>query len=459
MAVSDAMPDGRPAGPGRFLPADRGLRGRLAAPGDKSVSHRAILFGAVNDGPVEITGFLSSADTEATVRAVECLGVAVERFADRLVVHGQGWEGLREPQDVIDVANSGTLIRLLPGLVASCDFFSVLTGDASIRRRPMARVLRPLEAMGAIVAGRKANTLPPVSIRGGVLRGTSHAISVASAQVKSCILLAGLRASGETTISEPAASRDHTERMIRFAGGRVEREGEHNGPGLLRVWPVDSLSMKSIAVPGDISSAAFFLVAALLVSHSEIVVDNVGLNPTRTGLLRVLERMGADIDVRPADMLGPEPVGQLTARTSDLVATDVFDDEVPGMIDELPLFLLAAARAHGVSRLRGAAELRAKESDRLQAMAALLRALGVEVAEYPDGMDVIGAPEPWVGGRVEACADHRLAMVGAVAGAASQEGVLVDNVGCISVSFPEFMDDFRALGGTLAADLGESSLE
>ena len=227
----------------------------------------------------------------------------------------------------------------------------------------------------------------------------------------------------------------------------------------MRVWPVDSLHMSRITVPGDVSSAAFFVVAALLVPGSEISVDNVGLNPTRTGLLQVLERMGASLEVRPVDMLGPEPVGCVTARTSDLIATDVGADEVPGMIDELPLFLLAAARARGTSRLRGAAELRAKESDRLQAMAVLLRALGVEVTEFPDGMDVTGVPEPWAGGSVTTFADHRLAMVGAVAGAASRDGVLVDNLGCISVSFPEFLHHFQALGGTLAGSLGASGLE
>lgn len=417
-------------------------------PGDKSVSHRAILLGAVNDGDVTVTGFLRSADTLATVAAAEALGVEIEdRGSQGLVVRGRGWAGLSEPDHVIDVLNSGTLIRLLPGLVASLPFLCVLTGDASIRRRPMARVLEPLRVMGAVAMGRQADTLPPLAIRGGPLRGLTHHMTVASAQVKSCLLLAGLRADGETTIVEPAASRDHTERMIRFAGGRVEREGVSGGAGLVRVWPLDRLDMETVPVPGDFSSAAFFLVSALLTPGSEVTVENSGLNPSRTGLLAVLERMGGDIHLEPGQMLGPEPEGSITARSSSLVATEVGPAEVPGLIDELPLFLLAAAKAEGVSRLRGAAELRAKESDRLQVMASILRALGVAVIEQPDGMDVVGDPGGWNGGAVSPRADHRMAMVGAIAGAASRKGVLVEDVGCISVSYPGFADAFSALGG------------
>ncbi len=417
-------------------------------PGDKSVSHRAILLGAVNDGDVTVTGFLRSADTLATVAAAEALGVEIEdRGSEGLVVRGRGWAGLSEPDHVIDVLNSGTLIRLLPGLVASLPFLCVLTGDASIRRRPMARVLEPLRVMGAVAMGRQADTLPPLAIRGGPLRGLTHHMTVASAQVKSCLLLAGLRADGETTIVEPSASRDHTERMIRFAGGRVEREGRSGGAGLVRVWPLDRLAMETVPVPGDFSSAAFFLVSALLTPGSEVTVENSGLNPSRTGLLAVLERMGGDIHLDPGQMLGPEPEGRITARSSNLVATEVGPAEVPGLIDELPLFLLAAAKAEGVSRLRGAAELRAKESDRLQVMASILRALGVAVIEQPDGMDVVGDPGGWNGGAVSPRVDHRMAMVGAIAGAASRKGVLVEDVGCISVSYPGFADAFSALGG------------
>lgn len=441
MAVSDA-----PAG-ALFLPAGEGLRGTVQAPGDKSVSHRALLLGAVNDGPVTVTGFLRSADTLATMAAARALGVEVEERGDDLVVHGRGWAGLHEPENVVDVANSGTLIRLLPGLVAPLDFLCVLTGDASVRRRPMARILEPLSAMGASVAGRGGNALPPIAIRGGPLKGLIHHLAVASAQVKSCILLAGLKASGETAVYEPAASRDHTERMIRYAGGRVERDGPPDGPGVVRVWPAEGLRMGDLAVPGDISSAAFFVVAALLVPGSEIHLTSVGLNPTRTGLLTVLQRMGAGIQIDEGRSTGPEPAGDVTAWASELTATDVDRAEVPGLIDELPLFLLAAAKARGTSRLRGAAELRAKESDRLRAMAALLGALGVDVVEYPDGMDVTGDPEGWRGGSVLSHSDHRLAMVGAVAGAASREGVRVDDIACIAVSFPGFVDTLTEVGG------------
>lgn len=447
MAVSEAT-----AG-GLFLPATKGLRGVLQVPGDKSVSHRAILLGAVNDGPVQVQGFLRSADTLATVAAARSLGVRVEERGNgdtALVVHGVGWEGLQEPDDVVDVANSGTLIRLLPGLVASRDFLCVLTGDASIRRRPMGRILQPLAAMGANVAGRKGDTLPPIAIRGGKLRGADHRLKVASAQVKSCLMLAGLRADGETTIWEPAPSRDHTERMIAYAGARVEREGASDGAGIVKVWPVKRLTMDRVAVPGDFSSAAFFLVAALLIPDSEVTITQVGLNATRTGLLGVLGRMGAQIQVEPADMMGPEPVGDVTAASCDLVATDVGPDEVPSLIDELPLFLLAAAKSRGTSRLRGAAELRAKESDRLHAMALLLQALGVSVVEHPDGIDVTGDPNGWDGGAVAAQGDHRLAMVGAVAGAVSRQGVYVDDTVCVGVSYPGFLDSLISLGGSWA---------
>lgn len=434
-----------------YLPAKAGLRGSVTVPGDKSISHRAVLLGSVNSQPVAVSGFLPSADTLATVAAVRALGVEVEQTAagplgpTGLLVHGQGWEGLQEPENVIDVKNAGTLIRLLPGLLASVPLFAVLTGDASIRRRPMARVVEPLRAMGADVRGRSGDNLAPLAVRGGSLSGIRHEMKVASAQVKSCLLLAGLRAAGDTVVVEPGPSRDHTERLVRFGGGLVEREGELTGPGTVRLQPVEGLHLPALRVPGDLSSAAFLLVAALLVPGSEVTVTGVGLNPTRTGLLEVLSAMGADLEVRPAEEAGPEPTGDVTARTSELTSVDLGSREVPLLIDELPIWALAAARARGTSRLRGARELRVKESDRLASVADLLKALEVQVTEHEDGLDIVGRPEGWPGGAVRSQGDHRLAMVGAVAGMASAAGVTVDDTECVAVSFPGFTATIDAL--------------
>ncbi|NLT34602.1 MAG: 3-phosphoshikimate 1-carboxyvinyltransferase [Gaiellales bacterium] len=431
-----------------FLPVGP-LRGVTRVPGDKSISHRAVLLGAVNAGPVEVTGFLRSADTLATVRAARALGVTVEEHGpggEDLTVHGLGWEGLREPVDIIDVCNAGTLIRLLPGLLASTDMFCVLTGDESIRRRPMARVLEPLALMGASTWARGGGRLPPAALCGGRLHGIEYTMPVASAQIKSCLILAGLRADGVTVIHEPGPSRDHTETMVRYGGAQVQREGDPLGAGNTIVHPLPGdLNLGPIAVPGDFSSAAFLLVAALLVPGSRLTVDRVGLNPTRTGLVQALEAMGARVRVVVEDVAGPEPLGSLTTSQQELTAVDIGPDLVPLMIDEVPIWALAAARARGISRLRGASELRVKESDRLAATAELLRALGVRVKEVEDGLDIEGRPEGWTRGMVRSRADHRLAMVGAVAGLASDEGVEVDDAACMSVSFPDFAATIRSV--------------
>lgn len=441
----------------RFGPAEEGLRGVVTVPGDKSVSHRALLLGAVASGPVLVRGFLSSDDTTATLDAVRALGVQVEMHtpteeihaATEVVVHGVGWEGLREPEDVIDVRNSGTLMRLLPGLVAGRPFLTVLTGDASIRRRPMSRILEPLSVMGARVWGRNAGSLAPIAVIGGGLRGVSHQLEVASAQVKSCLLLAGLQAEGVTEVVEPALTRDHTERMIRAAGGDLERHPRGDGTVSVTVRRLAHPSLASVDVPGDFSSAAFLIVAALLAPDSEVTVRGVGLNPTRMGLLRVLERMGARVSV-DEDHGGVEPVGRVTAQSSELRSADIEAEEVPLLIDELPIWALAAARAAGTSHLRGAGELRVKESDRLTATAELLRGLGVEVRQAPDGWDIVGRTSGWMGGALRSHGDHRLAMVAAVAGLASHEGVAVEDAACVSVSFPGFaatIDLLRTFGG------------
>lgn len=432
-----------------FRPAGGGLRGTVSVPGDKSISHRAVLLGAVSAGSVEVTGFLRSADTLATVDAIRALGVMVHEIGhDHLVVHGGGWDGLKEPEDVIDVRNAGTLMRLLPGLLASLPFMTVLTGDASIRRRPMGRVIGPLVAMGAEVWGRGGDRLPPIAVRGGALRGISHTMPVASAQVKSCLLLAGLRAHGETSIVEPGPSRDHTERLLRAGGAQVEREGSCTGPGTVRVSRLDGpLDLTSVKIPGDLSSAAFLLVGALLIPDSRVTVEGVGLNPTRTGILDVLVEMGAHLEVDPSALSAAEPAGSVTAAFSDLTAVDIGPDQVPLLIDEIPVWALAAARARGTSHLRGAAELRVKESDRLAAVAALLGALGVDVIEHPDGLDITGSPDGWSGGAVQSRGDHRLAMVGAIAGLCSRMGVSVDDVACMDVSYPTFAATIQGLTG------------
>lgn len=436
-----------------FRPAGGGLRGTVRVPGDKSISHRAVLLGAVSGGDVEVTGFLRSADTLATVEAIRALGVTVEDVGlDRLLVHGRGWDGLTEPEDVVDVRNAGTLMRLLPGLLASLPFMTVLTGDASIRRRPMGRVIAPLAAMGAEVWGRGDNKLPPIAMRGGALRGISHTMPVASAQVKSCLLLAGLRACGETTIVEPGPSRDHTERLLRAGGAQVERRGSSASAWSVRVSPLDGpLALTSVEIPGDLSSAAFLLVGALLIPDSRVTVEGVGLNPTRTGILDVLVAMGAHVEVDSPAPSASEPAGTVTAAFSELEAVDITSDQVPLLIDEIPVWALAAARARGTSHLRGAAELRVKESDRLAAIAALLGALGVDVIEHPDGLDITGRPGGWGGGAVQSRGDHRLAMVGALAGLCSRTGVSVDDVACIEVSYPTFAATIRELTG----DMGE----
>lgn len=436
-----------------FLPAKNGLQGTVHVPGDKSISHRAVLLGAVSAGPVEVSGFLRSADTLATIEAARALGVVVDEFGeDCLMVRGGGWAGLREPDDVIDVRNAGTLMRLLPGLLASLPFLTVLTGDASIRRRPMARVLEPLAAMGVHVWARDGGRLPPIALRGAALSAIHHAMPVASAQVKSCLLLAGLRAHGETTIVEPGPSRDHTERLLRAGGAEVERESLADGAGVVRVWyREEPLGLTAVRIPGDVSSAAFLLVAALLIPGSRVTVEDVGLNPTRTGVLDVLSAMGARLEVEVDPGARVEPAGKVTAEYSELTAVDVGREQVPLLIDELPVWALAAARARGTSRLRGAAELRVKESDRLAATAALLTSLGVSVREYPDGLDIVGRPEGWTGGVVASHGDHRLAMVGALAGLSSREGVTVDEVDCMAVSYPSFTATMEGLidrGGT-----------
>lgn len=412
----------------------RAVVGHIAVPGDKSISHRAVLLGAVGEGETRIAGFGRSGDTEATVAAVRALGVDVEEEdVDVLRVRGAGLRGLRAPNGPIDCGNAGTLLRLLAGLAAGHRGTFTLTGDDSLRSRPMDRVAEPLQRMGARVATTDGGA--PVTVEGGELQAIDYRLPIPSAQVKSAVLLAGLYASGRTTVVEPVPTRDHTELMLETAGARVTRR-----PSSVSVGPAQRLELGAVEVPGDFSSAAPFVVAATLLSGSELHVHGVGLNPRRAGLLDVLERMGARITVYNRRRAGGEPVGDLDVRSSELVATEIEAAEVPRLVDELPLFALAAACARGRSRVRGAQELRVKESDRIEALASALRGLGLRVRARADGFDVTGVPTRPRGGRMHSGGDHRIAILGAVAGLVSREGVEVEGAEAAAISFPGFFE-------------------
>ena len=417
------------------------VRGHVAVPGDKSISHRAILVGAICDGETAIEGFGRSLDTEATVAAVRALGVeVVEAEADLVHVAGVGLRGLRASAEPIDCANAGTLLRLLAGILTAQDGRHELTGDESLRRRPVERVAEPLRRMGARVETQDG--FPPVIVEGvGELDPLTYELPVASAQVKSAVLLAGLYAGrGETTVVEPRPTRDHTELLLRAAGARIVQR-----PRSASVYPASRLALGRVAVPGDFSAAAPLLVAATLLSGSRLTIHGVGLNPRRTGLLDVLERMGARITVFNRRRAGLEPVGDLDAGSAELVATSVFADEVPRLIDELPLFALAAACARGTTVVSGAAELRVKESDRIEAVTSSLRSLGVRIAATADGFRIRGVPSRPRGGKLDAGGDHRLAILGGVAGLVSREGVHVQGAEAAAVSFPGFFELVEAV--------------
>jgi 3-phosphoshikimate 1-carboxyvinyltransferase len=409
------------------------LVGHIAVPGDKSISHRAVLIGALCEGDTHVRGFGRAADTESTIAAVRVLGVEVEEPAeDELVVHGLGLRGLREA--AVDCGNAGTLMRLLTGILAGQNGRFELTGDESLSRRPMDRVAEPLARMGAHLTTR--NGLPPVVIDGSdALRAIDYVLPMASAQVKSAILLAALNAHGTTTVSEPVPTRDHTEVMLAAAGAKVRRR-----PHSVSVSPAARLELGEVTVPGDFSSAAPFVVAATLLSGSELTIHDVGLNPRRIGLLDVLERMGARISVINRRKVAGEPVGDIDVRSSELVAAHIGAADVPLLVDEVPLFALAAACSRGDSRVTGAGELRLKESDRIETVTNGLRALGVRIRARDDGFDVRGVPTRPTGGQMRSNGDHRIAVLAAIAGLVSREGVEIGDADAVAISFPGFFD-------------------
>jgi 3-phosphoshikimate 1-carboxyvinyltransferase len=443
----------------RFAPGGS-LRGTLRPPPDKSITHRAILLGAMGNGEASVTRALSSEDTDATLRAVEALGAQTE-IVERpdgaldLTIAGVGLRGAgagQGPTEMsIDVENAGTLLRLLPGWLAGQGAGTwVLDGDDSIRRRPVDRVAEPLAMMGATVSCRDGR-LPPLRVEGADLRAIEYRLPVASAQVKSCVLLAGLLGTGDTIVVEPAPTRDHTERMLAAAGASVdvaEVSVAVRSPAGRRIVirPADRIEPVPIEVPGDLSSAAFPIVAALLVPGSRIRIEGVGLNPTRIGLLGILHRMGAGVEVEEQQASGGEPRGVVDARHGPLRGTRVTAAEVPVVIDELPLVALLGCFADGDTVVEGAEELRHKESDRIAAVVEGLRALGAEIDELPDGFAVHGTGE-LRGGKLDARDDHRLAMLGAVAGLASRDGVEVDGIEAAAISYPRFESDLESIVG------------
>jgi 3-phosphoshikimate 1-carboxyvinyltransferase len=429
-----------------FAPTSSGLRGTLAAPPDKSISHRAALLAAMTSGPVRVTGYLDAEDTRSTLCAVQALGAIVEARPDDLLIHGPGLRAAAQPAETIDVGNAGTLLRLLPGwLAGQADGEWVLDGDESIRRRPVDRIAEPLRLMGAQLEARDGR-FTPLTVTGRRLTGTEYDLPVASAQIKSCILFAGLLASGATRVREPGASRDHTERMLVQAGARVERDGS-----VLTVHPQDELEVDRIDVPGDPSSVAFHAAAAMLVPGSRIVLEGVAVNWTRVGFLRIAQRMGAvvvgPLEAPQAGIPAEEPIAELDVRDSALGATVVEADEVPLAIDELPLVALLGCFAEGETVVRGAEELRLKETDRIATVVDGLRGLGATIEATQDGFAVTGTGG-LRGGVMEAHGDHRLAMLGAVAGLASREGVEVVGMEAAAVSYPGFTADLERLLGS-----------
>jgi 3-phosphoshikimate 1-carboxyvinyltransferase len=427
----------------RIDPAD-GLRGDLRPPTDKSISHRAAILGAMAAEPVCIRGYLDAADTNSTLQAVQRLGALVQVGADEVLVRGTGLRDAAVPDGPIDVGNAGTLMRLLPGWLAAQEGRAyTLDGDASIRRRPVDRIAEPLRLMGAAVDATDGR-LPPFTITGTHLRSIHYELPVASAQVKSCVLLAGLAADGATTVSEPAASRDHTERMLTAAGVVVHRNGRH-----VTVAGTDELTLDELVVPGDPSSAAFAIAAGVLVPGSRLILRGVGVNWTRSGFVRIAQRMGAivigDLEDEPGDeVAAAEPISDLDVTAGPLVGTVVEPEEVPLAIDELPLVALLGCFAEGETVVRGANELRLKETDRIATVVDGLAGLGAAIEATEDGFVVTGTGG-LRGGRISSHGDHRLAMLGAVAGLASHEGVEVDGMEAADVSYPGFMDDMVRL--------------
>ena len=423
------------------LTKSKGLRGEVTAPPDKSISHRAIMFASMAEGKSVVRNFLRAEDPLSTIGAMRMLGIEIlEDESGEVIIEGKGLQGFSEPFDVIDCGNSGTTIRLVSGILAGNPFLSVLTGDDSLKQRPMARVINPLKQMGALISARGGDRYPPLAIKGTKLKAIDYVMPMASAQVKSCLILAAMYADGATMVTEPQKSRDHTERMLAAMGADLKVQGLtvsiESGPRLKAV---------DVTVPADFSSAAFFMAGALIVPDSEIIIRGVGMNPTRTGLLRVLREMGADIRLENERDVSGEPVADIVCSTTEgLKAAKIGSDMIPSLIDEFPILCILATQAEGVTEIRGAQELRVKESDRIKAMATELAKLGVELQEHPDGIDIKGKTG-LKGGIVESYGDHRIAMSFSIAALIAEEKIVINNASCVDISFPGFYDKLKGL--------------
>jgi len=424
----------------------RKLKGNIIPPPDKSISHRAVMLASIATGKSIIKNFLRAEDTLSTLNAFRKLSVKIEDKGKKIIIEGKGLHGLKEPEDIIDCGNSGTTTRLLSGILAGNPFFSVLTGDDSLKQRPMARVIKPLKEMGAEMSARNSDKYLPMAIKGKKLKAIKYVMPVASAQVKSSLLLAGLYADGETKITEPIKSRDHTERMLKSMGAEIEVEGltikvgnKKSEVRNRKLNPVD------IEVPSDFSSAAFFMVAALIAPDSEILIKNVGINPTRTGLLDVLKSMGAEIELKNIREVSGEPVADIHCKSAaSLKAINISKKQIPALIDEFPILCIAATQANGTTTIRGAEELRVKESDRIKAMAEGLRKMGVEVKEFNDGLSIKGNAK-LKGAVIDSYKDHRIAMAFSMASLIATGKTIITGTSAVNISFPGFFEILKKI--------------
>ena len=415
------------------------LEGIVTVPGDKSISHRAVMFGAIAKGKTTVTGFLPGEDCLSTIDCFRKLGVDIQVDGTNVEINSPGMDGWQEPKEVLYTGNSGTTTRLMLGILAGTNFHSVMTGDASIGKRPMDRVTKPLRQMGALINGREGGKYTPLAIQGTSLKAIDYTMPVASAQVKSAILLAGLKAEGTTIVREKEMSRDHTERMLKQFGANIEVED-----GVISIEGGQQLHGTHIDVPGDISSAAFFLVAGAIFPNSEVVLKNVGINPTRAGIIEVMEQMGANLTINQEKPDAAEPTATITVRTSHLKGTTIEGEIIPRLIDEIPIIALLATQAEGTTIIRDAEELKVKETDRITAVVTELKKLGADITATEDGM-IINGPTSLKGAKLNTYGDHRIGMMAAIASLMTDSPVEIDDADCIAVSYPTFFEHLDLL--------------